>query len=268
MQSITLHPEQHEVQELAGRIFGTPEPFFLEGAGANADTVVLLIHGFTGTPSEFRRLGYYLNDLGYTVKAILLPGHGTTPEDMIRTGFVDWWRCVKEEFEELRQQGYGRVIPIGHSMGGLLSLKLAMEKEVPGVVTLATPIHLGSRIPIFAFLIQFFVKYVSKRRPAGSAQPVSESMAYDRTPVPCVVHFRKLLFHVKRKLDRVEAPVFIAQGELDRTSLPESAPFIYRNVSSSRKEMKVYPNSSHGILLDSDRDQVYEDIGLFLARLT
>jgi esterase/lipase len=31
--------------------------------------------------------------------------------------------------------------------------------------------------------------------------------------------------------------------------------------------MKVYPNSSHGILLDSDREEVYQDISLFMAQL-
>lgn len=267
MQTITVQADYASAEELPIRKFGTPEPFFLKGSGKNESTVVLLIHGFTGSPSEFRRLGYYLHDLGYTVKAILLPGHGTTPEDMIQTGFRDWWRCVKEEFAKLRQEGYERVIPIGHSMGGLLSLKLAMEEEVPGVVSLATPIHLGSRKVIFAFFLQFFVKYISKKRPAGYEHITSESLAYDRTPVPCVVHFRRLLFHVKRKLDRVQVPLFIAQGELDRTSLPASAPFIYKNVASRQKEIKVYPNSSHGLLLDSDREQVYEDIGLFLAQL-
>lgn len=253
--------------EPAARQYGTPEPFFLEGWGGHKDTVALLIHGFTGSPSEFRRLGYYLNDQGYTVKAILLPGHGTTPEDMIQTGFRDWWRCVKDEFNQLMDAGYSHVIPIGHSMGGLLSLKLAMEETVPGVVTLATPIHLGTRKLIFAAWIQFFVKYVSKRRPAGWENMVNESLAYDRTPVPCVVHFRKLLFHVKKKLDRVNVPLFIAQGELDRAALPASAPYIYRKVSSQTKEMKVYPNSSHGILLDSDREEVYQDISMFIARL-
>lgn len=267
MQTITISAEQLEAKDYRDRQYSTPEPFFLQGRGENRETVALLIHGFTGSPSEFRRLGYYLNDLGYTVKAILLPGHGTTPEDMINTGFRDWWRCVKEEFEELREEGFRRVIPIGHSMGGLLSLKLAMEEEVPAVVSLATPIHLGSRKVIFAFLLQFFVKYISKKRPAGVEHITSESLAYDRTPVPCVVHFRKLLFHVKKKLHRVQVPLFIGQGELDRTSLPASARFIFRSVSSERKEIKVYPNSSHGILLDSDRDQVYKDIGLFLARL-
>ena len=83
-----------------------------------------------------------------------------------------------------------------------------------------------------------------------------------------MVHFRKLLFHVKKKLHRVDVPLFIAQGQLDNTSLPASAKFIYRSVSSEKKEIKVYPNSSHGILLDPDRDQVYEDISLFLAQLT
>ncbi len=267
MHAITTEAQGLADKDPAARLFGTPEPFFLEGWGEHKDTVALLIHGFTGSPSEFRRLGYYLNDLGYTVKAILLPGHGTTPEDMIRTGFRDWWSCVRDEFAVLIREGYERVIPIGHSMGGLLSLKLAMEEQVPGVVTLATPIHLGSRSLMFAAWVQFFVKYISKRRPAGWENTVNESLAYDRTPVPCVVHFRKLLFNVKKKLDRVNVPLFIAQGELDRAALPASAPYIYNRVSSQKKEMKVYPNSSHGILLDSDREEVYQDISMFIAQL-
>lgn len=269
MQSITM-PAEHGCTpvEVMERKYRTPEPFFLPGFGPNAETVVLLIHGFTGSPSEFRRLGYYLHDQGYTVKAVLLPGHGTTPEDMIQTGFRDWWRAVKEAFETLREAGYHRIVPVGHSMGGLLSLKLAMEEDVMGCVSLATPIHLGSRKVMLAWLLQWFVKYVSKRRPPDAERITSESLAYDRTPVKCVVHFRRLLFHVKKKLNRVRVPLFIGQGQQDRTSLPHSAPFIYKKVASEVKELKVYPNSAHGILLESDREQVYEDIGRFIAQLT
>ncbi|WP_438447111.1 alpha/beta hydrolase [Gorillibacterium sp. sgz5001074] len=269
MQSLSMPAEQSAAPiESMERKFRTPEPFFLPGFGPNAETVALLIHGFTGSPSEFRRLGYYLHDQGYTVKAVLLPGHGTTPEDMIQTGFRDWWRAVKEAYESLQEAGYRKIIPIGHSMGGLLSLKLAMEEEVAGCVSLATPIHLGSRKVVFAWLLSFFVKYVSKRRPPGAEHITSESLAYDRTPLKCVVHFRRLLFHVKKKLNRVRVPLFIGQGELDKASLPHSAPFIYKKVASELKELKVYPNSAHGILLESDREQVYEDIGQFIARLT
>jgi carboxylesterase len=268
MQTATITAEGSAPISVIERQFGTTEPFFLPGFGPNAETAVLLIHGFTGSPSEFRRLGYYLNDLGYTVKAVLLPGHGTTPEDMIQTGFRDWWRGVKESFEWLQESGFTRIVPIGHSMGGLLSLKLAMEEDVSGVVSLATPIHLGSRKAIFAYMLQFFVKYVAKKRPPGFEHITSESLAYDRTPIPCVVHFRRLLFHVKKKLNRVRVPLFIGQGELDRASLPRSAPFIYKKVSSVDKVLRLYPNSGHGVLLETDRELVFEDIGRFIARLT
>lgn len=267
MGSVSVQEPVEYSHQPAERKYATTEPFFLEGIGQNAETALLLIHGFTGSPSEFRRLGYYLNDLGYAVKAILLPGHGTSPEDMICTGFSEWWDGVRTEFTLLREQ-YQRIIPIGHSMGGLLSLKLAMEEQVQGVVSLATPIHLGSRLVACAGWLQFFVKYAVKRRAPGTEHIINEALAYDRTPLRCVVDLRKLLFQVRKKLDQVDAPLFIAQGERDRTSLPRSAPFIFNKVSSQQKEMKVYPNSAHGILLDSERDQVYEDIGSFLAQLT
>ena len=60
--------------------------FYYKGS----NTGVLLIHGFTGTPSEVRLLGEFLKDKGYTVRGILLKGHGTTIEDMRKCGYRDW----------------------------------------------------------------------------------------------------------------------------------------------------------------------------------
>ena len=60
-----------------------------------------MIHGFTGSPSEFRRIAYELREEGYTIQAVRLPGHGTTPEDMRRTGWTDWYGHVLESYDEL-----------------------------------------------------------------------------------------------------------------------------------------------------------------------
>ncbi len=38
-----------------------------------------------------RLLGEYLNSKGFTVKCVLLPGHGTTPEDLNETTTDDWY---------------------------------------------------------------------------------------------------------------------------------------------------------------------------------
>lgn len=44
------------------------ESFLLEGKNNKA---VLLLHGYTGAPSEMRPLGDYLHALGYTVSCVL-----------------------------------------------------------------------------------------------------------------------------------------------------------------------------------------------------
>ncbi|MCZ8522208.1 MULTISPECIES: alpha/beta hydrolase [Paenibacillus] len=251
------------------RSYRTTEPFYLEGTGERASTELLLIHGFTGSPAEFRRMGYYMNDLGYSVRGILLPGHGTTPEDMIRTGRDDWSRHVVESYDAIRAEGNGpekRIVAIGHSMGGLLALKLAMERPLAGVVSLAAPIFLASRKTILAVLLQYFVKYV-ERRPTVPAHIIEEACSYSRTPIPCVVDLRKLLKHVKSSLNEVKAPLFIGQGGKDKLVVPHSADYIYRHVSSAFRQISYYPLTSHAILLDEDRERVYADIHRFLVTL-
>ncbi len=251
---------------LKGKRFGTPTPFFLEGYGVLKDHLVLMIHGFTGTPAEFRRVGYFLNDLGYTVQAICLPGHGTCPEDMIKTTWTDWWGHVNDTYRMLRMEGFRHISVIGHSMGGLLALKLAMYKPVKGVVSLATPMFLQYRRVGLAVFLQYFLKYVDKR-PHPSPQVRAESCAYAKTPVPCVVSLNKLLRQVKAALPHMSAPVFVAQGMRDGTVRPESAYFIHDRVLSKYKQLQFYPKSSHALLLDHEREQVYADIYGFLQRI-
>lgn len=248
------------------QIFKSPEPFRLEGSGRLADTELLMIHGFTGSPSEFRRLGYYLNDLGYTVNAVLLPGHGTTPEDMIRTRWTDWLEHVRQCYDRMAERPDKRIVCIGHSMGGLLALKLAMERPVEGVVSLATPIYLTSRKPALAVLLQHFIKYVDKKRIAAR-HIIEEACTYDKAPVPCVVDLRRLLKSVKTSLKQVRVPVFVAQGEKDGVVHPRSAEFIYHHIASPVRQISMYGETSHAMLLDREKERVYADIHGFLQNL-
>jgi carboxylesterase len=248
------------------RVFGIPEPFFLEGHGSLKQHMVLMIHGFTGSPAEFRRVGYFLNDLGYTVHAICLPGHGTKPEDMIRTTWIDWWGHVNDTYAFLRQQGFRQISVMGHSMGGLLAMRLALFQPVKGVISLAAPIYLQHRKAGLAVFLQHFLKYINKR-PQTSPQIRAESCAYSKTPLPCVVSLNKLLRQVKISLPRLSSPLFIAQGMRDGTVRPESAHFILNQVLSKHKQIEYYPNSSHALLLDQEREKVYKDVHGFLQTI-
>lgn len=222
-----------------------------------------MIHGFTGSPSEFRRVGYVLRDEGYTVHAVRLPGHGTSPEDMMRTGWTDWYGHVLESYDELAAKCKS-VVVMGHSMGGLLALKLAVERRVAGVISLATPIFLTSRKSALAILLQYFIKYIDKKPKKPFSTILDESCAYTKTPIRCIVSLRKLLKQVRTLLPQVEAPVWIGQGSKDGIVHQGSAAFLYERIRSKVKELRYYPKSSHGLLLDQERERIYADIIAFI----
>ena len=113
------------------------EPFYSEGGpGADGKRVgVLLSHGFTGSPASMKPWGHYLAEQGYAVSVPLLPGHGTTWQEMNRTGYADWYAEVEREFETLKARTDAVVVG-GLSMGGGLALWLAANhpQDVAGVL--------------------------------------------------------------------------------------------------------------------------------------
>ena len=65
------------------------EPWSSPGGGPNG---VLVLHGFTGSPVSMRPLAEVFAEAGFAVELPRLPGHGTAVEDMIETGWDDWWQ--------------------------------------------------------------------------------------------------------------------------------------------------------------------------------
>ena len=74
--------------------------FFWKGG----ETGILLLHGLTATTAEVRPLAKRLLNEGYTVSGILLPGHGTTPENLSQTHREDWIKASEEAYNELKQE--------------------------------------------------------------------------------------------------------------------------------------------------------------------
>ena len=69
----------------------------------------LVLHGFTGNPSSMRGLAETLAAEGLHVELPRLPGHGTTIEDMLTTGWADWTAEVESAYQRLAARtGQGR----------------------------------------------------------------------------------------------------------------------------------------------------------------
>lgn len=242
----------------------SPEPFFYSGG----DIGLLLVHGFTGSPAELRPMGEYFRKQGFSVHAPLLKGHGTTPEELAGTTWLDWRESVLQAYDRLsREAGVRRMFAAGLSMGGLLALDLARHRPLDGVIPMCTPIWLKDRRAFLAPLIRFFKPYLP-RREVKEAHIEEHLVPYDRTPLVSVGHLLRLIRQVRRRLSEITVPVLVIQSERDETVEPSSARYILEHLGSTDKEFKSYANSSHIVTLDRERDQLFADVESFIRRVT
>lgn len=223
------------------------------------NTGIMLIHGFTGTPSEVRYMGEYLRNKGYTVKGILLRGHGTTPEDMKKCGYRDWIRGAVEGYKALKQE-CDEVFAVGLSMGGLLALYLARNYDVRGVAALSAPIRIHGRLAALSFVERHFKTYILRNPEKKDINIIS----YDKSPIISVHNLFKLIRYVKANLRYIEKPVLVMQSYADRTVSPMSANIIYNNIGSKDKSIIYLRNSGHVITCDEEKEQVFEEVYNFI----
>ena len=114
------------------------EPFRHDGGPVG----VLLCHGFTGSPASLRPWAEHLASAGLSVRLPLLPGHGTEWQQMQITLWPDWYDCLERELLDLADQ-CERVFVMGLSMGGTLTLRLALERPqlVSGIAVVNASVH-------------------------------------------------------------------------------------------------------------------------------
>jgi carboxylesterase len=94
---------------------------------------VLVLHGFTGNPQSLRNLAEAVAASGFTVELPLLPGHGTSIDDMLPTRWEDWRAAAEAEYRSLAAR-CERVVVSGLSMGGTLTCWLAeRHPEIAGI---------------------------------------------------------------------------------------------------------------------------------------
>jgi pimeloyl-ACP methyl ester carboxylesterase len=110
--------------ELAGEI---------RGPGAAG---VVLAHAFPTDRSSWSGFAEFLRGKGYLTLAFDFRGYGDS--EGVRD-VPEIWRDVLAAVSTLREQGAGRVVLLGASMGGTASLVAASQAEVDGVVTLSAP---------------------------------------------------------------------------------------------------------------------------------
>ena len=219
-----------------------------------AHTGVAVFHGFTSTPASMRPLAQALEGAGHRVDLPLLPGHGTSWEDLERTPHQQILRAALASYDRLAAR-CAQVAVAGLSMGGALALHVAAHRRVTGVVTINPALRLKPFTGAGAAGLGRLRRTVPPV--AGNiARPGVEEEAYPATPLRAVAGLDRLLRQVRGELDRVEAPVLLMRSARDDVLPPSSADTLERRLRPGRLTTVRLENSLHVATLDYDADKI------------
>ena len=237
-----------------------PKGFAFEGGS----TGVLLLHGYTAASPEMRPIGEYLANKGLTVVVPLLPGHGTTPEDLNTRTWREVADAAASELYDL-QGKCDRVYVGGLSMGGLLALHLGQRcSGIAGLIPMAAALYLRDPLSRLLPLLRHFISTFPKSKDVHVSieDPASAELiwSYDQNPVRFAAEVLELMHHVRRRLPQIDLPILAFHGARDRTVPTKAARALGSQTASQDVEVVILKNSGHCLSIDGEREQVADKI--------
>lgn len=243
-----------------------PSAFFLEGGSKG----VLLLHGFTGSPPEMRLIGEHLHAEGWTVKAPLLPGHGTSYEDLNRCRWQDWFEAAQAAYDELKEV-CDPVFVGGLSMGSMLTVHLAARNpEIPGFILYASPLWLLDwRVP-YTGIGKYFFKGVTKNDTESVLNPdhLKYLWSYSFNPMAAGHEVWKLVVATRKLLPHIKQPALLFEAAHDKTVSPLSGRRTLDALGSTQKTLHHMDQSAHCLTVDQQWPEVAKLTSDFLNDLT
>jgi len=239
------------------------EPFYFPGNS----TGCLLIHGFTGAPTEMRPLVEYLADKGFSVLGPRLAGHGTQIEDMNRVTWKDWSHSVLDGWN-LLQGSTERIFLIGLSMGGVLSLYHASFLPAAGVIVMSTPYRLEPNIRLTLLpILSRFIPYAGKGNSDWqNPDALEDHFSYALYPTKAILQLNRLLKTMQKSLPDVKIQALLIHSKKDSGVIPENMDWISSKIGTPASSLKKVwlENSGHVVTRDLEKDLVFESIGDFI----
>jgi alpha-beta hydrolase superfamily lysophospholipase len=220
---------------------------WLPGRGRGA---VLLLHGIHGDRRDMADRARFLNDQGYAVLLIDLPGQGASTASFVTFGLREA-DGVRAALEELGRRAPGqRIGVIGVSLG---AASLVLCRDCPPV----DAVVLESMYPT----IEEAVANRLRMRLGPVGGPLSALLLWQ---LPLRLSIRPDALHPIKYVGQVKAPVLITAGSADlHTTLPETQRLY--EAATQPKALWVVEGAAHVNLHAYAQEEYERRIGAFLA---
>ncbi|MDQ5987727.1 MAG: hypothetical protein CSYNP_03472 [Syntrophus sp. SKADARSKE-3] len=199
---------------------------------------VLLIHGLSDSPYMMQPIARHLQARGFLVRAILLPGHGTVPGDLLSVTYGEWINAMTYGLKTLKADA-GQVYMGGFSTGGALCVFQALQdREIKGLFLFSPALGLKDKRAALAGILGVFSEWV------GSPRDDTDYAKYESFATNAAGQIYGLTQELANRLgDRklLEAPVFAAFSEDDETvDAARTLEVMGKNGASKKNRLIVY----------------------------
>jgi pimeloyl-ACP methyl ester carboxylesterase len=229
----------------------------------------VFIHGAGGSHQVWLE---QLRTLGRQRRAVAvdLPGHGRS--EGASADRIEIYRDGVTEF--LKVSGLERTVMVGHSMGGAIAQRIAVDQ--PELLAAIVLVGTGARLRVHP---QFFtglhndpqrtVELMARwgRAPGAPAEALTQDAdALLRTPVPVIEADLRACdaFDLMEQVKGISLPTLLVYGSEDRLTPPKYAEYLHRQIKGS--QLVRIPEAGHMVMLEQP-DGVSREIEAFVERL-
>jgi esterase/lipase len=233
---------------------------------SSAKREVILIHGYTGGPSDFATLPEVLHErFNAAVHCPVLPGHGTRVEDLLGLRHEDLYGGVEAHLQQSLRENK-RVVLVGLSLGAQAALYLASKYPVAGVVAIATT-H-GLLFPFNipgAGLLRFYRRIWKKVLSAEDREARRNAVYYDAMPIDGLFVSRALRALLNARARRIHQPVLFVHSAHETLGSPRAVERLAKEIPG-KTTVRFFTEWVHSMFFSSVRARLIEEVVSFIER--
>ncbi len=203
---------------------------------------ILLVHGLTDSPYFMRYMGEFFQAQGFRVMAILLPGHGTQPGDLLDVTWQEWAKAVAYGADRLQDEADDLYLA-GFSLGGALAVRHSLlDTRVCGLWLFSPALKVTSRAA-WANLHKFYSWLIPSAKWVD-IKPDMDTYKYESLTMNAVYQTHLLIknLDVQLKSQAINLPVFAAASVDDVTvDISATLQFMAR-LSHPNRHLVLYGN--------------------------
>lgn len=223
-----------------------PKEFTPPISSTNKHKGILLIHGLLASATTMSSLYKTYTSQGFEVKNILLPGHGTIPEDTLNISYQQWIDCALLALNDFSKD-INDITIIGFSAGATIATYLAQTNaQISKLVLFAPAFELAKKATSLVPTLHKFnemVPWAAKQWLTYETEKTKHQYASITTN--CVYQVLSLIDIVQKQnqISPLRCPIFMVISTDDETVTYQGAINFFQKQPNKNNRLIIYTNN-------------------------